>query len=239
MGKVKKKCVHPQLISVSESEAVLKKELSIKAGRGILQMACDTEGKMLVVVDDKSTITIFDTMGNTSAAMPGHSAPVTAIGVHPLTKVVVAAYADMSLKEYDPSTRRYTAFCREHLSAPSPELAKKHSVIQHVSFDPEKPDLMLLYNDSAFMVLRKGQKEAGETQEKVKRVKKGESPGRGGGSGGGGQGEGMQVSVIKRANQVLFFGQVKGQSVVSVELNPLLVMDRLPSPLKVKKYGGT
>lgn len=224
---------------MSESEAVLEKELSLKAGCGVLQMACDAEGKTLAVVDDKNTITVFDTEGNTSAVMPGHSAPVTAIGVHPLTKVVVAAYADMSLKEYDPSRRRYTPFCRQHLSAPSPELAKKHSVIQHVSFDPERPDLILLYNDSAFMVLRKSKEGAGETQERVKRVKKGEGPGQEGGGGGGGQGEGLQVSVIKRANQVLFFGQVKGQSVVSVELNPLLVMDRLPSPLKVKKYGGT
>lgn len=224
---------------MSGSEAVLEKELCIKPGCGVLQMACDMEGKTLAVVDDRNIINVFDTEGDTSAPLPGHSAPITAIGVHPLKKVVVAAYADMSLKEYDPSTRRYTPFCRKHLSAPSPELVKKHSVIQHVSFDLEQPDLILLHNDSAFMVLQKGKEAGGLSQERVKKMKKGmpdESPGRGGGLGSQG---GAQFSVIRRPNQVLFFSQVKGQSVVSVELNPLLVMDRLPSPLKVKKYGGT
>lgn len=223
------------MISVSGNEAELEKELSLRPGSSLLQMACDTEGKTLVVTDDSNTITVFDTEKNTSFTLPSHTAPVTAIGVHPLTKVVVAAYANMSLKEYDPATRRYTPFCRQHLSTPSPELVKKHSVIQHVSFDLSRPNLTLLHNDSAFIVLKKGKQASDRSQERAKKMKKGsESPG-----GVCGPGEGAQFSVIRRPNQVLYFGQVKGQSVVSVELNPLLVMDRLPSPLKVKKYGGT
>lgn len=226
------------MISVSGKEAVLEKELSIKPGCGILQMSCDVEGKTLAIVDDKNTISVFNIEDNTSATLPGHSAPVTAIGVHPLSKVVVAAYADMNLKEYDPSTRRYTPFCRKHLSTPSPDLIKKHSVIQNVGFDSERPDLILLHNDSAFILLKKDKEAGGQSQERVKKMKvmPDESPGH---KGEVGPREGTQVSVIKRSNQVLFFSPVKGQSVVSVELSPLLVMDRLPSPLKVKKYGGT
>ncbi|KAK8374495.1 hypothetical protein O3P69_011772 [Scylla paramamosain] len=226
-----------QVISVSGSEAVMEKELTLEPGHSVLQMTCDMEGKTLAVVDDKNTIMIFDIEGGKSAVLPGHSAPCTAVGIHPLSKEVVAVYADMSIKEYDPSRKRYTAFCRKHLNEPSPELVKKHSVIQRVSFDPDHPDLILLHNDSAFVVVQKGKKAASESQErapKMKKVMSGSSLGKGEDAG-----MGAQLSVIRRPNQVLLFSQVKGKAVVSVELNPLQVMDHLPSPLKVKKYGGT
>lgn len=222
---------------MSGSEAVLEKELALKPGCGVLQMTCDAEGKTLAVVDDRNAITVFDTERETSAVLPGHSSPCTAIGIHPLTKVVVAVYADMSLKEYDTSRLRYTPFCRQFLSEPSPELIKKHSVIQRVSFDLDRPDLILLHNDSTFVVVQKGKETAATRQERAAKVKKGmpgTSPRRGAETG-----TGVQFSVIRRPNQVLLFSQVKGAAVVSVELNPLQVMDRLPSPLKVKKYGGT
>ena len=221
---------------MSGSEAVLEKEFTLQPGRSVLQMTCGAEGKTLAVIDDRNAITVFDTEQDTFAVLPGHSSPCTAVGIHPLTKVVVAVYADMSLKEYDPSRQRYTPFCRKFLSEPSPELIKKHSVIQRVSFDPEKPNLILLHNDSAFVVVQKGKETATESQERATKIKKGMS----GTSSrkGSATGAGAQFSVIRRPNQVLLFSQVKG-AVVSVELNPLQVMDRLPSPLKVKKYGGT
>ncbi|XP_045118529.1 U3 small nucleolar RNA-associated protein 4 homolog [Portunus trituberculatus] len=226
-----------QIINVSGSKAELEKELTLSPGHSVLQMTCDLEGKMLAVVDSKNIITIFDIEKETISVLPGHSSPCTAVGIHPLTKEVVAVYADMSIKEYDPSKQCYTAFCRQHLNEPSSELAKKHSVILRVSFDPDRPDLILLHNESAFVVVQKDKKAADVSQEKAPKVKKvtsGSSPGKGAKAG-----IGAKFSVIRRPNQVLLFSQMKGEAVVSVELNPLQVMDRLPSPLKVKKYGGT
>lgn len=227
-----------QIISVSGDEAVVERTLTLEPGRGVLQMTCNTEGNALAVVDDKNAITIFDTDQGTSAILPNYEAPCTAVGIHPVTKEVVAAYADMTIKEYDPAKQCYTQFCRQHLQEPSSELVTKHAVLQRVSFDPHHPDLILLHNNSDFVVVQKGKEAASGNQERATKKKKVTS-----GLSARKRAEtkaekGAQFSVIRRPNQVLLFSQVKGEAVVSVELNPLQVMDHLPSPLKVKKYGG-
>lgn len=222
-------------------EATLESDLSLKPGRSVIQMNCNPEGSALIVVDDQQTVTAFNLEQGTSATLPSYSSPVTAIGVHPSTKDVVVVYADMMIKEYSLATQRYTPFCREFLSTHSLDTMKRNSVIHNVSFDSHHPNLILLHDDSSIIVLDKAKKITDERLSKPAKIQRSDSSPDNSNSSFSKNAVVKNTGVfsfVQRSNQVIYFSHVKNESAVSVELNPLQLLDKLPPTLKVKKYGG-
>lgn len=230
-----------QIIALSEMEANLQTNLTVKPGCNVIQMNCNPEGSVLVAVDDSQNVIAFDLDQGTSATLPSYNCPVTAIGVHPSTKDIVVVYSDMMVKEYCLATQRYTPFCREFLSTNSLNSVKRNSVIYNVTFDSRNPNLILLHDDSSIIVLNKTKKITDQNFSKAAKIQCNYSSSDKGGNSfykSSGVNNIGVFSFIKRSNQVIYFSYVKDKSAVSVELNPLQLLDKLPPALKRKKYGG-
>lgn len=228
-----------QIISVTESEAEVDMELCLEEGHSVNKMKANSEGSILVVADNHEVITAFNLRKDTKSVLPKYSAPVTALGIHPVTSDVVVVYADMMVKEYSLQTQHYTPFCREFLSECPAELTKRNSVVHDVSFDVRHKNLVLLHDDSAIIVLNKA-KSVSEpyVNNKPAKMKRRDSPAR---RMNGKIEKGKSTlcfTIARRPNQILHFSHVKNESVVSVELDDLQLLDKLPPTLKVKKYGG-
>ncbi|XP_069190839.1 uncharacterized protein [Procambarus clarkii] len=143
------------VITVSEMEASLEKELALKPDCSVVCMSSNPDGSVLVVADNQHNITAFSLDQDSSIMLPSYNSPVTAIGVHPTTQDIVVVHADMMIKEYDLTKQKYTPFCREFLSACCSDLSKRNSVIHNVSYDPLHTHLILLHDDSSIIVLDK------------------------------------------------------------------------------------
>lgn len=231
----------PQIVYVSEMEATLERELALKPGSSVVQMSCDPKGSVLVVVDDQNVVTAFDPEQDTSVTLPSYSSPVTAVGVQPVTLDIVVVYSDMMIKEYSYTTQKYTTFCRESLSTPSSDLTKRNSVICNVSFDSRNPNLILLHDDSCIIVLDKGKEVTNEKLKKPAKIKRWEPSENSNSSSCSNSvkvGATGVFSFVRRSNQIIHFSGLKNESVVSVELNPLQLLEKLPPTLKIKKFGG-
>lgn len=230
-----------QIVAVSDIEATLESDLALKPGRSIIQMYCNPQGSVLVVVDDQHEVTAYDLKKDMNCvSLPSYNSAVTAIGIHPVTLDIVVVYSDMMIKEYSLTARRYTTFCRKFLHTSSPDLTKRNSVIRNVSFDSRNSNLILLHDDSSIIVLDKGKEAINEKQKqtKFKRFEPSENSNSSSCSGSVKVGASGSFSFVRRSNQVIHFSAVKDESVVSVELNPLQLLEKLPPTLKVKKYGG-
>nr|XP_053634007.1 U3 small nucleolar RNA-associated protein 4 homolog [Cherax quadricarinatus] len=232
-----------QVITVSEMEASLEKELHLKPDCTVIQMNSNPDGSVLVVVDNQHTVTAFDLGKNNSSVLPCYSSPVTAIGVHPSTRDIVVVYADMMIKEYSLATQKYTDFCRKFLHTHCSDLTKKNSVIHNVSFDACHTNLIFLHDDSSIIVIDKTKAIMNEEVSKPGKIRRNnpvlnQSFSNLSNSVGNSRTT-AALSFVQRSNQIVYFTHVKKESLVSVELNPLQLIDKLPPALlKVKKFGG-
>lgn len=228
-------------MSVSELEATLESELSLKPGHSVIQTYSNPEGTTLVVVDDHNAVTAFSPQQGTSVTLPHYRSPVTAVGIHPSTQDIIVVYSDMMIKEYSLTNRKYTTFCRKFSSNPSPDLTKRNSVIHSVSFDSRNSNLILFHDDSAIVVLDKSREVTNEKHEKPAKIKRCEPQDDSNSSSCSSfikVGLTGAFTFVERSNQVIYFSSIKNESVVSVELNPLQLLEKLPPTLKVKKFGG-
>lgn len=228
-----------QVISVTESEVEVEMELRLEPGHSVNKMKANQEGSILVVVDNQEVVTAFNLRKDTNSKLPRYNAPVTALGIHPITSDVVVVYADMMVKEYSLKTQQYTPFCRQFLSECPAELTKRNSVVHDVSFDARHKNLVLLHDDSAIIVLNKEKSVSEQSvNNKPAKMKRTNSPmDRCNGKIERGKNT-LGFVIVRRPNQILHFSHVKNDSVVSVELDDLQLLDKLPPTLKVKKYGG-
>lgn len=228
-----------QVISVTESEVEVEMELHLEPGHSVNKMKANQEGSILVVVDNQEVVTAFNLRKDTNSKLPRYNAPVTALGIHPITSDVVVVYADMMVKEYSLKTQQYTPFCRQFLSECPAELTKRNSVVHDVSFDARHKNLVLLHDDSAIIVLNKEKSVSEQSvNNKPAKMKRTNSPmDRCNGKIERGKNT-LGFVIVRRPNQILHFSHVKNDSVVSVELDDLQLLDKLPPTLKVKKYGG-
>lgn len=228
---------------MSEMETSVESELTLKPGRGVLQMCASPDGNTLVVVDNQNEVTAFNVESGDRLQLPVYSSWVTAVGVDPTNQFVVVTYADMMMKEFSLSLQRFTDSFRSSLTK---SLAKCTSTIRHISFDSCCPERILLHTDDSFIILEKTKFEPGSEEQgnpaKIKRdlhssdisnnrlcngINNTKQPH-----------YMIKKDIIKRDNHVLHFSHIREDSLISVELNLLQALDKLPPVLKVKKFGA-
>lgn len=227
---------------MSEMETSVESELTLKPGRGVLQMCASPDGNTLVVVDNQNVVTVFNVESGDSLQLPVYSSWVTAVGVDPTNQFVVVTYADMMLKEFSLSLRRFTDISRPDLIR---SLARLTSTIRHISFDSCCPKRMLLHTDDCFIILEKTGFETGSEEQgkptKIKRDMHSSDISKNRLCNGIDNTKQppyfLKKDIIKRDNHVLHFSHVREDSLISVELNLLQALDKLPPVLKVKKFG--
>ncbi|KAK4308157.1 hypothetical protein Pmani_020125 [Petrolisthes manimaculis] len=228
-----------QVLTVSEMETSVERELTLKSGCGVIQMCASADGNTLVVVDDQNEVTVFNVENGDRLLLPVYSSWVTAVGVDPANQLVVVAYADMMIKEFSLYLRRFTDFSRQVLTEPLPQLVELTTTIRHISFDASNPEQILLHNDDCIIILYKNRDAAGSKAEsKPAKIKRGMHSLDTSNSRSLRTKTANNISIIRRTNQVLHFSHVREDSLISVELNPLQLQDKLPPTFKVKKYGA-
>lgn len=228
-----------QIITISEMEASV--ENVLKPKNSVLRLICSADGNILVVVDNQQTVTAYNLNKGHDTILPSYNSPVTAVGVNPFSEDIIVVYADAMIKEYNLSSKKYTPFCRDFMTVSSPELLRQSSVIHNVSFDSENGSLILLHDDSSIIVLDREAKSVEVEPRQLNKMKRTNSPHKNKDNRSSGASKvetSGKFSFIQRSHQVLYFSHVKDKSVISVELDPIQLHDRLPPTLKVKKYGG-
>ncbi|XP_064106148.1 U3 small nucleolar RNA-associated protein 4 homolog [Macrobrachium nipponense] len=227
-----------QIISISDMEASV--ENVLKPTNSVVSMVCNSDGNILIITDVKQMITVYDLRKAQETFLPTYDSPVTAVGINPLSSDIIVVYADNTIKEYSLLQKKYTVFSKNFLDSSNSDMLKNTSAIRNVSFDSETGSLILLHDDSSLIVLDKeGKATDTEPQQRNKIKRRGSSHEE--------KRRGTELSsvetfgkfsFIQRSHQVLYFSHVKGNSVISVELDPVQLHDRLPPTFKVKKYGG-
>ncbi|XP_068232510.1 U3 small nucleolar RNA-associated protein 4 homolog isoform X2 [Palaemon carinicauda] len=226
-----------QIISISDMEASV--ETVLKPKDCVVSLVCSMDGNILITTDVRQMITVYDLRRNQETFLPAYNSAVTAVGINPLSTDIIVVYSNNTIKEYSLSQKRYTAFSKNFLDNPASGLPKSYSVIRNVSFDSETGSLILLHDDSSLIVLDKeGKAPDVEPQQRNKMKRRSFHEDKNKGKELSSVETFGKFTFVQRSHQVLYFSHVKDKSVISVELDPVQLHDRLPPTFKVKKYGG-
>jgi len=236
-----------QIITVTEKEAKLHKNLLLKDGHNVRLMATNHDISTIVVADDHESVVAFNLDTGSQITLPHYKAPITAIGINSVTNNVVVACSDLMILEYSLTLKKYTD-CGRHLMNNLPhEWIKRHSTIHHISFDPKRPNIIILHDDNSIIFLDKNKTDRDTIEKASKMTRFDPSYENSSSSSGGGpqnnvtkisSGSGQSLfSIIRRPNHVLHFSHLKNEYTVSVEFNPLNLLDKLPPVLKKEKFG--
>ena len=216
-------------------EATVEKLLKVEGC--VVNMIRSIDGGFLVILDSEQNVIVHDLSKGGEFSIPTYYSPVTAVGINPNSKVIIVVYADSMIKEYDLFTKQYTNFCKSFLYRNSTKALNHCSAIRNVSFDNENGSLILLHDDSSIIVLDKEGKANSTEPQQQNKIKRRESfhedKSREEDDNIAGK-----FNFVQRSHQILYFSHVKDKSVISVEVDPVQLHDRLPPAFREKKYGG-
>lgn len=123
-------------------------------------MECSSDGRYAAVADNKNLIVLLDLQSlQVHATLPRYQSHPTALAFHPSGELLVVAYADHKIIEYDVTDRKYTTFSKklsEHLPT---QWLSRSCAVRHITFDPRHPDVIILHDDSVIYTIDKNKVE--------------------------------------------------------------------------------
>ncbi|XP_071451575.1 U3 small nucleolar RNA-associated protein 4 homolog [Hetaerina americana] len=232
---------------ITHPTATLLHTISLKVDGGLTSgvhlLNISEDGKYLCASDINGRIAVWDTeLWKLEGSLPNHVCKATAMAMHPETNNLVAVYADHKIVEWNISTKKLTKFCR-HLTRhgfPKQWMSRVFPVLG-ISFDRSKPDIIILHDDATITVVDKSQ-DLPEVEAKIPRIDSvlALSP------------DNSQSSTqprvcadvsssafrfLKKYRHLVHLGWVDGDELVAVEVNPTGLYEKLPPPLKQKRFG--
>lgn len=147
-----------QLVDVSPSEMrvvhTFNKESKFSVDDCIHLM--DSNGHYAAVADHKSTVVVLDLQSlKVHSTLPRYQSHPTALAFHPTSALLLVAYADHKIVEYDVCSRQYTTFSKklsEHLPT---QWLNRSCAVRHITFDQRHPDVIMLHDDSVIYTIDK------------------------------------------------------------------------------------
>lgn len=119
-------------------------------------MDCSSDGRYAAVADNKSVIVVLDLQSlKVHSTLPRYQSHPTALAFHPDSGLLVVAYADHKIVEYDVTNRQYTNFSKqlsEHLPT---QWLNRSCAVRHITFDSRHPDVIILHDDSVIYTIDK------------------------------------------------------------------------------------
>ena len=115
-------------------------------GGGHYAAVADNSGK--VVVLDLKSLAVHSTL-------PRYQSHPTALAFHPASAVLVVAYADHKIVEYDVLARQYTPFSKKLSQQLPTQWLGRSCAVRHVTFDRRHPDVIILHDDSVIYTIDK------------------------------------------------------------------------------------
>ncbi|KAK6644494.1 hypothetical protein RUM43_000761 [Polyplax serrata] len=177
----------------------------------------------LVAADCQSNIGVW-MISNWSlhCTLPKYSAAVTAVSMRKGSALVVVAYSDLKVVEFDLKEKKYTQFSKNLDCILSNHL---HTTIASITFDSRKISSIIVHDDSSICVFDKnnvsGKNEAKQQklENEVEKKKK------------------QHVNVIKKSKHIVSLTWLEGEEMVIVSVNPLKLAENLPPSLEKKLFG--
>ena len=119
-------------------------------------MDCSRDGRYAACADHRNQVLVLDleSLAEHSILPRYHSHP-TALAFHPRGALLVVAYADHKIVEYEVARRRYTPFSKKLSENLPTQWLNRSSAVRHITFDPRHPDVIILHDDSLICTINK------------------------------------------------------------------------------------
>jgi len=207
-------------------------------------MDASADGRFAVVADHQSKIVVVDLKSlELHSVLPRYKSHPTALAFHPNSKLIVVAYSDHKIVEYDVECKQFTTFSRKLSSKLPTQWLNRSSTVRHVTFDPRHPDVIILHDDSVICTINKNQDFA-EPDTKITKFDAEDSqdapnhlaasPTRHSRTVISGN---SSFTMSKRYKHLAYFASVDSAEMVAVEVSPISLEKHLPPALYKKRFG--
>lgn len=201
-------------------------------------MSLSPEGRFLTILDSSNQVTVFSLSDNKSYfVMPKSKVPVTAFALNENQQIVIA-YSNMTMTEYNIENSLCTPFGKELLNNPFSEIGKSNNVVLNLSLNGSR---IFLHSISSFHSINKNvaYKSPSRPNKTIKYDPSMTDTDSNDSSSLVRLSSNQKLSTVSRSNHILHFSFIKDNQVVSLEVNPMALLDQLPPTLKVKKFGAS
>ncbi|KAM4605834.1 U3 small nucleolar RNA-associated protein 4 homolog [Discoglossus pictus] len=223
-------CRHSQTLQPTSGSS---SAIHLMAASAIHLMAASADGSLLAAASSDSQIDIYNVKKlKYECSVPRYNSPPTAINFHPSTNNLVMAHADQQVLEFNVTQKQYTEWTRRALrQGLHCDWVERDTPITGISFNPSKPEHILMNDTYMFCVLDKtlplpDNKTNLLNQKALKQL-----------SVSARKSQAHAFKITKRFQPLLFMDILEGGELVLVE-RPLTDMQtQLPPPMKQKKFG--
>ncbi|XP_055687780.1 U3 small nucleolar RNA-associated protein 4 homolog [Lutzomyia longipalpis] len=157
-------------------------------------------------------------------SLPKYTNPATAMRIHSSSLRLVVAYLDGKLIEYDLEELKFTFSVQIQEEIPQ-------RPINSVVLDSRNPDLFILQDEKMIFSIKKVvEAEDGEEGENTENAKKSKILN-------SAENKKFSKKIIREAKNLAFLSWLEDEEIVCVEIPEDSLIEQLPPPLKIKKYG--
>ena len=119
-------------------------------------MDCSRDGHYAAIADHRNQVLVLDLEAlAVHSVLPRYQSHPTALAFHPRGGLLVVAYSDHKIVEYDVASRRYTPFSKKLSDNLPTQWLNRSSTVRHITFDPRHPDVIILHDDSLICTINK------------------------------------------------------------------------------------
>uniref|UniRef100_A0A8D8ZE93 Cirhin n=1 Tax=Cacopsylla melanoneura TaxID=428564 RepID=A0A8D8ZE93_9HEMI len=194
-----------------------------------------SECKQYIVCADRKSHVVVWKHEQHHASLPRYRKPPTALAIHPALTSLLVVYSDHRILEFDLVRKAFTPFSRKLESNHPKEWLSRQVPVMGIDFDAQDSSLIYLIDDSALCVINKN-KSLAHADAKIPRL--------GPKSGSGDSSNSTHVMeskvafhFVRRNKHTVYFGSLNNREMVSVQVNPLSFMEKLPPTWSKKQYG--
>uniref|UniRef100_T1HB54 WD_REPEATS_REGION domain-containing protein n=1 Tax=Rhodnius prolixus TaxID=13249 RepID=T1HB54_RHOPR len=203
-------------------------------------IAVSEKADYIAASDLSSTVVVWHN-GKYYCTLPVRKCPITSMAIQPGTDYLVLVYSDHQIFEYSLGSMKYTEFSRQLQNYYPNEWLLRNFAVHSIAFDSKNPDLLILSDDSAILVINK-QEELTINERKIPRLEASNFLGspitEGSDSGAGSPTSQIKSAfhIMKRYKHLVYFGALSDDEMVAVEVSPASLKEKLPPSFR-KVFG--
>lgn len=216
-----------------DEEVSVRIATSQSEGGGIQDIASSDHGSFFALLEYNNFATVYTLEKQTLTHLITlrSQIPVTALALN--CDNVFLTYSHMKVAEINIHTGESSSFSKMINNALSE--SKMNNVFQKISFD--NPDYVFLHSISSLYILRKKIETSSEPPTKIMKYNQ-DAESNDSCNPVQTLCEGL-ISTVRRSNHIFYFSHISDTDLISIEINPIWLMDSLPPSLKEKKFGAS
>ncbi|KAM8947667.1 U3 small nucleolar RNA-associated protein 4 homolog isoform 2-T2 [Pelodytes ibericus] len=196
-------------------------------------IAASDDGSLLAVATISAQIDVYSVKNvKYECSVPRYNSPPTAIAIHPVTNNLVIAHTDQQILEFNIVQKEYTDWSRRLLrNGLHREWLERDTPIAGISFNPSKPEHILMHDTFMFCVVDKSlplpdDKTTLLNQKTLKNL-----------SVSARRSQSHAFKISKKYQPLLFMDLLDDGELVLVERPLSDIQAQLPPPMRRKKFG--